>query len=377
MILMGKYIVLFNYSNLSKYNIMEFDATKRYWSGARFFIIAASIVVIVAGMKAMSNLILIVLMSLFITAISLSPFLWLKKKKVPEVLSLIIVILLIFGILYTFSILLAASVSGFNEKLPFYEERFGILWVSVHQWFIEVGLIEQNGNLMNLVKSTNLMKSSGGAVAGLGKLLSDPFLVLFVYIFMMLEVSIFGKKMKLISPGALGGMQIIITNIKRYFSIKFLTSFFTGLFIYIGLLFIGVDFPLLWGLIAFILNFIPSIGSIFAAIPAVLLAFLQLDPFSGLMTGVLYLIVNMLIGSIIEPPLMGRNLGLSPLIVFLSLLIWGYILGPVGMLISAPLTMIIKIIFDNRKQTSSVGVIIGDKSSIKELEKKKKTIGYS
>ena len=356
---------------------MEFDATKRYWSGARFFIIAASIVVIIAGMKAMSNLILIILMALFITAISLSPFLWLKKKKVPEIFSLIIVILLIFGVLYTFSLLLASSVSGFKEKLPFYEERFGVLWMSIHQWLVELGLIDQNGSLMNLVKSTNLMKSSGGAVAGLGKLLSDPFLVLFVYIFMMLEVSIFGQKMKLISPGTLGGMQIIITNIKRYFSIKLLTSFFTGLFIYIGLLFIGVDFPLLWGLIAFILNFIPSIGSIFAAIPAVLLAFLQLDPFSGLMTGVLYLIVNMLIGSIIEPPLMGRNLGLSPLIVFLSLLIWGFILGPVGMLISAPLTMIMKIIFDHRQQTSAVGIIIGDKSSIKELEKKKNPIGYS
>jgi len=356
---------------------MELDATKKYWAGARFFIIAASIVVIIAGMKAMSNLILIVLMSLFITAISLSPFLWLKKKKVPEVISLIIVILLIFGVLYTFSILLSASVSGFKDKLPFYTDRFSVLWVSIHQRFIELGFIEQDGNLMNLVKSTNLMKSSGGAVVGLGRLLSDPFLVLFVYIFMMLEVSIFGEKMKLISPGTLGGMQIIIINIKRYFSIKFLTSFFTGLIIYIGLLFIGVDFPLLWGLLAFILNFIPSIGSIFAAIPAILLAFLQLDPFSGFMTGILYLVVNMVIGSIIEPPLMGRNLGLSPLVVFLSLLIWGFVLGPVGMLISAPLTMILKIIFDNRQQTSVVGVMIGDKSSIKELENKKNPIGYS
>ena len=356
---------------------MESDAMKGFWSGTRFWIIAASLVIVVAGMKAMSNIILIILMALFITAISLSPFLWLKKKKVPEVLSLVIVILFIFGIIYTFSVLLSASVSGFAEKLPFYEERFSALWMSMHQWLIEAELIDQNANIMNLVKSTNLMKSSGGAVAGLGKLLSDPFLVMFVYIFMMLEVSIFGKKMKLISPGTLGGLQIIISNIKKYFSIKFLTSFLTGLIIYIGLLFIGVDFALLWGLIAFILNFIPSIGSIFAAIPAVLLAFLQLDPFSGLMTGILYLVVNVVIGSILEPPLMGRNLGLSPLVVFLSLLLWGFVLGPVGMLISAPLTMIIKIIFDHRKQTSAVGIIIGDKSAIKVIEEKKSPIEFS
>ena len=355
---------------------MEIDAMKRFWSGARFLIIAAAIVIIVAGMKAMSNLILIILMALFITAMSLSPFLWLKKKKVPEVISLILVILLILGLLYTLSILLAASVSGFTEKLPFYEERFSELWINMHQWLIETGLIDKEVNLMNLIKSTNLMKSSGSAVAGLGKLISDPFLVLFVYIFMMLEVSIFGEKMKLISPGTLGGMQIIVTNIRKYFGIKFLTSFLTGLIIYIGLLFIGVDFPLLWGLIAFVLNFIPSIGSYFAAIPAILLAFVQLDPVRGLITGILYLVVNVLIGNILEPPLMGRNLGLSPLIVFLSLLLWGFVLGPIGMLISAPLTMILKIIFDQRQQTSAIGIIIGDKSSMKEFEEKKNKIDF-
>ncbi|MCF6342240.1 MAG: AI-2E family transporter [Bacteroidales bacterium] len=358
---------------------METDAIKRSWAGIRFWVIAASLVIVIAGMKAMSNLILVLLMAIFMTAVSLSPFLWLKKKKVPEVLSLVIVILVIMGVLYSFSILLTVSVSGFTEKLPFYEERFSDIWLSAHRWMIDVGLVDENINIMNLIKSTNLMKSSGGAVAGLGRLISNPFLVLFVYIFMMLEVSIFGEKMRLMSPKALGGMQVIITNIRRYFGIKFLTSFATGLVIYIGLLIIGVDFPLLWGLVAFILNFIPSIGSIFAAIPAVLLAFVQLNPISGLATGILYLLSNVIIGSIIEPPLMGRNLGLSPLVVFVSLLLWGFVLGPIGMLISAPLTMILKIIFDNRPQTRSIGIILGDKSSLKVLEKEKEkdVIDYS
>ncbi|RLD42517.1 MAG: hypothetical protein DRI89_07035, partial [Bacteroidetes bacterium] len=154
-----------------------------------------------------------------------------------------------------------------------------------------------------------------------------------------------------------------------------------GLIIYIGLLIIGVDFPLLWGLIAFILNFIPSIGSIFAAIPAVLLAFIQLDPVSGLVTGILYLVTNVVIGSILEPPLMGKNLGLSPLVVFLSILLWGFVLGPIGMLISAPLTMIVKIIFDHRQSTRSIGIMLGDKSSLrilqKENEKEKEPIDFS
>ncbi len=354
---------------------MEFDAIKRGWPGLRFWVISASLVIVVAGVKAMANLFLVLLMAVFITAISLAPFQWLKKKKVPEVISLIIVVLFILGILYVFIVLLTASVSGFNEKLPFYEERFSELWLNTHNWLVESGMVEEEISIANLIKSTNLMKSSGDAVAGLGKLLSNPFLVLFVYIFMMLEVSIFSKKMKLMSPKALGGMQVIIANIRKYFGIKILTSFGTGLIIYIGLLIIGVDFPLLWGLIAFILNFIPSIGSIFAAIPAVLLAFIQLDIFSGLATGILYLLANVVIGSIIEPPLMGRNLGLSPLVVFISLLLWGFVLGPIGMLISAPLTMILKIIFDSRPQTRALGIVLGDKSSLEMLEKEK--IDYS
>lgn len=348
---------------------MEIDIIKRSLTGIKFWIISASLVIVIAGMKSMSNLILMILMALFITAVSLGPFIWLKKKKVPEILALILVVLTIIGGLYVFSILIGASVSGFSEKLPFYEERFSEIWLSAHQWLIEIGIVDQNANVINMIKSSNLMSSSGGAVKGLGKLISDPLVTMFIYIFMMLEVSIFGNKMKLISPKAMGGIQEIIANIKKYFTIKFLTSLATGLIIYIGLLIIGIDFPLLWGLIAFILNFIPSIGSIFAAIPAVLLAFIQLDPISGLITAILYLLTNVVIGSFIEPPLMGKNLGLSPLVVFLSLLLWGFILGPIGMLISAPLTMIVKIIFDHGASTRSIGIMLGDKSSLRILEK--------
>ena len=351
---------------------MEIEAIKKSWGGLRFWLIAASLVIVVTGMKAMSNIILMLLMAVFITAISLTPFQWLTKKKVPEIAALIIVIISIMGVLYGFAILLGASVNGFSERFPFYQQRFDELWLSAHHSLVSAGLVDKDANMKNIIASANIMKSSGSAVASLGKLVSDPLVTLFIYIFMMLEVTIFGKKMKLLSPHALGGVQVIIGNIRKYFAVKFLTSFSTGLIIYIGLLWIGVDFPLLWGLIAFILNFIPSIGSIFAAIPAVLLAFIQLDPFSGLVTGILYLVTNVMIGSIIEPPLMGRNLGLSPLIVFVSILLWGFVLGPVGMLISAPLTMIIKIIFDNRKTTHAVGIILGDKSSLKILEREKK-----
>jgi predicted PurR-regulated permease PerM len=132
---------------------------------------------------------------------------------------------------------------------------------------------------------------------------------------------------------------------------------------------IGVDFPLLWGFLAFLLNFIPNIGSIIAAIPAVLLSLVQIGVPSAIATAIAFLIINIVIGNIVEPSLMGRNLGLSPLIVFVSLIFWGWLLGTVGMLLATPLTMAIKIIFDNMDETKHIGLMLGDESSIKNYKK--------
>mgnify|MGYP002640376169 CR=1 FL=1 len=345
---------------------------ERFWHsyrGLKFWVIAASFVIVVAGLKAASNLVIIILIASFLTAISLSPFLWLRKKKIPDVLALLLVILGILVILYAFGFLLSSSIGGFREKLPFYEDKIGKSWNNIHYFLLNNGLVDDEFNLSNLLKSDKLMSSSTGFLTSFSKLISDPFLVFFIFIFMMLEVKSFGKKMAVISRNSMPELEKIIKNIRIYFGIKTITSFATGLIIYISLLIIGVDFALLWGLLAFILNFVPSIGSIVAAIPAVILAFIQLGFFEGVITGLVFLVVNSVIGSIIEPPLMGRNLGLSPLVVFLSLIFWGYILGPVGMLIAAPLTMILKIIFDTREATKGIGVILGDGSSLKNIKK--------
>jgi predicted PurR-regulated permease PerM len=116
--------------------------------------------------------------------------------------------------------------------------------------------------------------------------------------------------------------------------------------------------------LAFLLNFVPSIGSIIAAVPAILLALIQLGSGTALMAGLGYLVVNIVIGSIIEPRIMGRGLGLSTLVVFLSLVFWGWVLGPVGMLLSVPLTMTLKIALDSREDTQWIGVLLGSESSI-------------
>jgi predicted PurR-regulated permease PerM len=133
----------------------------------------------------------------------------------------------------------------------------------------------------------------------------------------------------------------------------------TGLVVTGGLMLIGVDYALLWGLIAFLLNYVPNIGSIIAAIPAVLLALVQLGPVHAVLVAGLYLIVNVVMGNAVEPRLMGKSLGLSTLVVFLSLVFWGWVLGPVGMLLSVPLTMIMKIALEVNPSTRWLAIMLG------------------
>jgi predicted PurR-regulated permease PerM len=157
----------------------------------------------------------------------------------------------------------------------------------------------------------------------------------------------------------LGHLTKFTESVNRYLALKTLFSLLTGVAIWIWLSILGVDFSLLWGLVAFLLNFVPNIGSIIAAIPAVLLALIQLGMGSALLASLGYVVVNVVVGSIIEPKFMGRGLGLSTLVVFLSLVFWGWVLGPVGMVLSVPLTMIVKIALESHEDTSWIAIILG------------------
>ena len=154
-------------------------------------------------------------------------------------------------------------------------------------------------------------------------------------------------------------IQSFFDGFNRYLAIKTATSILTGILIFLWLLTFGIDFPILWGLLAFMLNFVPNVGSILAAIPAVLLAIIQFGFFKALLVVIGFLIVNIGLGGLLEPRFLGKGLGLSPLVVFISLIFWGWVLGPVGMLLSVPLTMILKIALENSPNTKWIAILIG------------------
>ncbi|MCD6090782.1 MAG: AI-2E family transporter [Bacteroidales bacterium] len=337
----------------------------------KFWIISASLVILIAGLKSASNIVTLFLLAILLTAISLAPFDWLKKKGASDGIALIIILFILWVVTSGLVVLLGSSLTNFLATIPTYQIRLEGLWESLQELLVKYGLMEENIDALQQINPGKALTLAGNVFSGFSSLLSNSLLIILIFVFMLLEVSSFKHKLAIISPDSLGSLDKVVFSLKKYFGIKTLTSLATGILVSIGLLIIGVDFPILWGALAFLLNFIPNIGSFIAAIPAILLAFLQLPFGYGIATTILYFAINFGIGSIAEPKLMGKSLGLSSFVVFISLIIWGWILGTVGMLIATPLTITLKIIFDSREETRNIGILLGDSSAIKELQKSK------
>jgi predicted PurR-regulated permease PerM len=347
---------------------MENNKTTEY--GLKFWVIAASFVIVIAGLKAAASIVIPLLLSLLLASICYAPFIWLQKKKVPDMIAILIVLIGILALAFLIVALLGTSVSGFADKVPFYEQKFASYWSDINQWLVANELVGEDMKLHEKINPGGIISIAGGVFTGFGNLMSNSFIIVLIVIFILLELSSMLKKMGTVNSESLPKLEIIMQKQNQYFSAKTLVSLITGILISIILAIIGVDFPLLWGALAFILNFIPNIGSIIAAIPACLLALVQISPLSALFTAIAYLAVNMVMGNIVEPRLIGKTVGLSPLIVFLSLIFWGWVLGIVGMLLATPLTITIKIVFDSMDSTKHIGLMMGDDSSIPESSQK-------
>ena len=180
--------------------------------------------------------------------------------------------------------------------------------------------------------------------------------------FILAEATVFPAKLRAAlgrEDADLGRFVQITREVQHYLGIKTVISLITGILVGFWVWMLGVDFPLFWGLLAFLFNYVPTIGSILAAIPAMLLALVQFGVGPALVVVLGYLVINVIFGNIVEPHLLGRRLGLSTLVVILSLLFWGWVWGPIGMLLSLPLTMIVKIMLENTDDFRWIAVLLG------------------
>lgn len=349
------------------------NPTQKVFAELRPIYVLAAIVIFVAGLKSASTIITPLLLAIFISIISGQPVIWLQKKGMPKVVAILSVVVGLVVVLGGLGGLVGSSLAKFSDNLPQYEESVVEFMQGTFALFEQIGMPVSLEQIQHSFDPGAVMKFTAGALNGLAGFMSNAFIILLVVVFMLFEMDGIPVKLKAISTNRNQPSNRpfeISRKIRNYLAIKTLTSFSTGLLIAIWLWVMGVQYAILWGLIAFLMNYIPSIGSLIAAVPAVLFAAVEMGSGAALWSGVGYLLINFIIGSVIEPKVMGDGMGLSTLVVFLSLIFWGWILGSVGMFLSVPLTMVLKIIFESRDDTKNLAILLGtEKDALRQLSK--------
>lgn len=330
--------------------------------GIRFLVIAAALVIILVGINQAQSVLVSFLVAVFFAIIGTPPVIWLQRKRIPSVVAVLVVVSGMIAILLIVGAIVGASVNSFYTELPVYQARLQEQ-VSAFQSFLATkGIRGMEKVLLGYINPVAVMNLTARLFAGLGLALSNIVLILLTVTFILLEASSFPVKLRAVlghPKQVFPQFTRFVSDIERYMLIKTLISLATGILIGIWLSILGVDFPILWGFLAFLLNYVPNVGSTFAAIPAVLLALVQLGIGSAVMATAGYMVVNFMLDNVIETRLMGQKLGLSTLVVFLSLIFWGNLLGPVGMVLCIPLTMTLKFACENNKSTQWIAVLLG------------------
>lgn len=332
--------------------------------------ILAAFVVVIAGMKAAAPILVPFLVAGFIALILNPMYFWIQSRGFSSTFSLIIIILVFLILSMYAASIIGKSINHFYQKLPIYQNKLAQNAEGVVTWLEGKGVEvpkEIFDSSYTAKQFFNYMVSLLGAISAQ---LGQMFLIVLVVIFILLEAAILPKKIQSLpnlSEDTWNRLTRIVENVRSYLAMKALMSFLTGLLIWAMLFFLGIDSPILLGTIAFILNFIPNIGSFVAGIPGVLLALLDYGIGMAVLTLVGYIVINIGISNFLEPRYMGKNLGLSPLIIILTMFFWAWVLGPVAMMISVPLTMAVKIILESSEESRWIAMLMD--SEVHSLQK--------
>ncbi|EMC3650258.1 MULTISPECIES: AI-2E family transporter [Citrobacter] len=332
-------------------------------NGLKIVIMLGMLVIILSGIRVAADIIVPFILALFI-AVVLNPVAQrMVKLRIPRVIAVSLLIVIIVMLMVLLLAYLGTSLNELARTLPQYRSSLVIPLKNIEPWLQRAGIGVSVDELVKYIDPNAAMTLVTNLLAQLSNAMSSIFLLLLTVVFMLLEVPQLPNKLKQMMSRPIEGMAAIqraIDSVSHYLVLKTAISIVTGLVAWGMLAALDVRFAFVWGLLAFALNYIPNIGSVLAAIPPIA----QVLVFSGLYNALVvfagYLVINLVFGNILEPRIMGRGLGLSTLVVFLSLIFWGWLLGPVGMLLSVPLTIIVKIALEQTNGGQSIAVLLSD-----------------
>jgi len=334
------------------------DDGDRYTRGVLTVI---AIILGIAAMKASQSILVPVIVAVFLAIFATRPMIMLQRRGLGPIPSVGLVVLGMIILLSLAGWALGGSINTFVLQVPVYEDRIRVMLTDFGTMLPQLGINVSYEELLRKFDPSAVMGLVGRMLSGLQKALANTFLVLFMMVFILLESSTFPIKVRKIvsaSEPALQSFAMFADNLNRYLVIKTLMSLATGIFVAIWLAILGIDFAVMWGFVAFLLNYIPAIGSALAAVPAVLLSLVQYGPGRALAVAIGYMVINAIFGNLLETRFMGQGLGLSALVVFLSLVFWAWVFGAVGMLLAVPLTMTMKLALQSSPRSAWVAMLL-------------------
>ena len=323
----------------------------------------AYIVIIVTGLKLASGIILPFLMAFFLFIIFLPFINKLNSFSIPNVITSLIVFTIIVAVIFLLTTFLISSSEDIMRNIPIYQDKFHQISPIIVAFFEQFNISLEMKNIISQIEPAKVVNYIATFFKGMGDIVINLLLTLTLVIFLLLESSTISKKALYFTKTKQQKekFELFLKSISRYFLIKTFTSILTGLMVWIMLEYFNLQYALLFAVLAFLLNYIPSIGSFIASFPPLFVSMLQLSMPETATMAIGYLVINIFIGSFLDPKIMGKDLGLSTFIVFISMVIWGWIFGPFGMLLAVPLTIIIKIICDNSEHYHWISVILSNK----------------
>ncbi|MBO6557699.1 MAG: AI-2E family transporter [Pseudomonadales bacterium] len=318
----------------------------------------AAIAIVAGALKAASGILVPALLALFIAIVCTDPMYWLIRQGLPKWLAIVLVVVMLLVITSAFPLVISGSYVEFTRELPLYQQRADTLLRQAATWVSHYGYDYDAESIRAVFDPAAALGYVQVVLAALGGILSRYLLIMLLVIFILVDVP------QTVNNRSTPAGEIVKT-VQHYFAIKTFTSMLTGGLISIWLLILDVQYPLLWGFLAFLLNFVPNIGSVLAAIPAVILSLLFDGYVSALIVMIGYVLINVGVSNGLEPRIMGQQLGLRFVWIFVSLIVWGWILGPVGMLLAVPLTMTLRIALEKHPKTIWIANILVPENLIK------------
>jgi predicted PurR-regulated permease PerM len=303
----------------------------------RFLIGTAAFVIIAAGIREAAEVLNSILLAMLLTVTVVPAFDALRRRGVPKGLAVVLTSLLLAGVLVVLLGALGLSGTRLIQVLPEYQDRAQALQQSLEDIMVSRGIHPERVFSLELVDPNRLLGLAAGFLSGLGKVLSQALLLILIVAFFLAERGISDHTFQ---PG--GTVARVARDVRQYLVITALTGLGFAIVVYVLMLVVGTDLALVWAVLAFIMNYVPNVGIILSVIPPVILTLLELGWQRALVVLAGFLVLNFVVDNLIKPRFMQSGLDVPPLVGLLSLVVWAYLLGPIGALLALPLTIAVR-----------------------------------